>query len=340
MKRHCGPAGFTLIELLVVIFLIGLVIMLLLPARRGAREAARRASCSVKLKNIAIALHSYHDNFQRLPPSAFYHDGKNLAEIDVRLNDIEPGKAGYGPTHAPFSFLVVLLPYFEQKHLFNQIDFAKHEAFASVNYPAAAKSLPVLRCPSFSGGSNSTALDYAPPPGVEKPAITNYKAVGATTLACLQNSASVMRNDLNGGVLHPYATYDFNALPAANQTAILVETKEAKYAAWWDGTTASIPGFHPGLDNVEDDRMPTPPLGAPALNLTASGAQQSFITTSQFGGREDMQWGPSSEHPGLVMHAMGGTETRAINSEIEPVIYRALISRRADDNDEIGDQFK
>jgi hypothetical protein len=129
-------------------------------------------------------------------------------------------------------------------------------------------------------------------------------------------------------------------LPAPSQTAILVETKENKYAAWWDGTTASIPGFHPGQGNVADDRVPTQPPSVPALNLQAGGSQPNFMTTSQFAGKEDMEWGPSSEHPGLVHHAMAGTETRAINNDIDPVVYRALISRRADDNQVIGDLLK
>ena len=340
MKRRHMPAGFTLIELLVVIFLIGLVMMLLIPQRRGAREAARRASCSVKMKNLATALHLYQDNFQRFPPSAFYHDGEHLGEKNIGLKTVVPGHDGISATRAPYSYVVKIFPYFGSSDLYDKIDFKNDEAFAAANYQLAARVIPVLSCPSFRGNTFSSALDYAPPAGVVKPALTNYKTLGATTLACLQNSASVMRGDLNGGILHPYATYDFKMLVGANQTAILVETKEAKYAAWWDGTTASIPGFHPGLGNVEDDRIPSPPLGVPALNLDASGAQKSFITTSQFGGREDMQWGPSSEHPGLVMHAMGGTETRAINSEIDPVIYRALISRRADDNGDIGERLK
>lgn len=62
--------GFTLIELLVVIAIIAILIALLLPAVQQAREAARRSSCKNNLKQIGIALHNFHDTYNRFPPGA------------------------------------------------------------------------------------------------------------------------------------------------------------------------------------------------------------------------------------------------------------------------------
>jgi prepilin-type N-terminal cleavage/methylation domain-containing protein/prepilin-type processing-associated H-X9-DG protein len=85
--------AFTLIELLVVIAIIGVLLALLLPAVQSAREASRRTQCLGNLKQIALAMHQYH-NAQSVFP---------------------PGKKGccWG------TWLVYTLPYLEQQTMFN-----------------------------------------------------------------------------------------------------------------------------------------------------------------------------------------------------------------------------
>ena len=104
--------GFTLIELLVVIAIIAVLIGLLLPAVQTVREAARRAQCTNNLKQIGLAVHSFHDAQQTLPNMSFCGGG---------CEDTNPGMQNifYRFRHYPVAF--ELLPYVEQDNLYNAV---------------------------------------------------------------------------------------------------------------------------------------------------------------------------------------------------------------------------
>lgn len=66
-------SGFTLIELLVVISIIALLIALLLPALRMARESAKGAGCLSSLRQIGLAVAMYQNDYGPWLPPALGH---------------------------------------------------------------------------------------------------------------------------------------------------------------------------------------------------------------------------------------------------------------------------
>lgn len=71
MKTNGRYSGFTLIELLVVIAIIALLAAILFPVFARARENARRASCQSNLKQIALGMHMYIQDYDEHYPGAY-----------------------------------------------------------------------------------------------------------------------------------------------------------------------------------------------------------------------------------------------------------------------------
>ena len=69
-RRRRSPTGFTLIEMLVAISIIALLIALLLPTVKRAREAARRTVCMSNTRQLALSLNLYADDFDSTYPAS------------------------------------------------------------------------------------------------------------------------------------------------------------------------------------------------------------------------------------------------------------------------------
>lgn len=141
-----APRDVRLVELLVVIAIIGILVALLLPAVQAAREAARRMSCGNNMKQMGIAMHNYHDTYKTLPSS-----------------DINGGSR-YSGNYVPrgqirnFTGYLLMLPFYEQGPLHDQIDFRRATGRADwVNrggggtqpvFDNTYVKIPTLICPS------------------------------------------------------------------------------------------------------------------------------------------------------------------------------------------------
>ena len=130
--------GLTLIELLVVIAIVGLLIALLLPAVQSAREAARMASCRNNLKQIGLALQSYHLAVGSFPPG-------NINSAPGSCPGIDEPKAAYSSKFS--NWAITILPYIEQGNLFDRYDFDfKNES--PENQAVRETAVAVYACPS------------------------------------------------------------------------------------------------------------------------------------------------------------------------------------------------
>jgi prepilin-type N-terminal cleavage/methylation domain-containing protein len=66
--RHRRRAGFTLVEMLVVITIIGILVALVVPAALSVRNAGKRATVVMDVKQLEMACQAYKEKFGEYPP--------------------------------------------------------------------------------------------------------------------------------------------------------------------------------------------------------------------------------------------------------------------------------
>lgn len=259
MKSHNSLRGFTLVELLVVIAIIGVLVSLLLPAVQQAREAARRMQCTNNMKQLGIALHTYHDQFLGFPPGS--------------VSSTVPRNGGGSGNSFGFSFYGLMLPFIEQGPLYDSMTFVGespgyiNEGSGSAGdfnrqYILAAGAIDVMRCPSSTGPIQS-ASSYAPMAhyagisGCAEPTTFTENRISTVTVSGQPTLLS------GGGMMLPnYSTGFKSCTDGSSNTLILGELSGAlkrldgSYSELSaSGTTHGWPmgnrvtGYPPNLDN-------------------------------------------------------------------------------------------
>lgn len=247
--------AFTLVELLVVIAIIGILVGLLLPAVQAAREAARRMQCSNNLKQMGLALQTYHSTYNKFPAG------------------------GYG-THVNldtgFSWMISVLPYCEQTNIYNSLTFVG----AGVGWVGPVGSvgwnngkvinnvkLPYLICPSSTvpefntfGGPGITLMrpQYV---GISGAADGNgFTNAAGRVKGCCTQSGTATGVISSGGLLTPVRSQNISTCSDGTSNTIIVGEISA-YGRDLVGTPLALNGFlgfqAGSLSNVAVEDWPT-----------------------------------------------------------------------------------
>ncbi|MBN1395393.1 MAG: DUF1559 domain-containing protein [Pirellulales bacterium] len=290
--------GFTLVELLVVITIIGILIALALPAVMASRESVRRMACLDNLRKIGVALVAYEEAQETLPPGT----------IDAA------GPVSNAAEGCEISWLVQILPYTDEKALFERIDLSAG-AYDAANAHARSINVPTFVCPSCgvcrikpaSSGEGTWSSS-----GFVQAAAGTWTA---SNYAGCQNGSEAPIDDDNNGVLYLNSAVVGDELSDGRAHTIYVGEKLIGYRdlGWMSGTRATLRNGG------------TPPSQTPGdANGILEGMAGEALETAQnvlFVG------GFGSCHPDVCNYLFGNGRADSITNHINAEILRKLCDR-------------
>ncbi|MDB5346715.1 MAG: hypothetical protein JWP89_5092 [Schlesneria sp.] len=286
-------AGFTLIELLVVIAIIAVLIALLLPAVQQARESARRTSCKNNFKQLALAMHNYHDTTNRLP-------------------------IGYCGDVTGDGWIKGILPYIDQAAVFAQWIEAQNYNDGGNNQKLCGIRMAAMTCPSDSPTSWYNAIcqyNYAVNLG-------NTSSVRVSPFNSVTFNRSPFHNENNAGAAGvAYRLADIS--DGTSNTLLMMEVRQGRTnqdlrgLTWW-GPGSGVSAFY------------TPNTTSPdALNGGFCQSTTSFPCQAYGpGGLGDttnpLIFSSRSMHTGGVHVAMCDGAIRFVSNNIDVNTWRSL----------------
>jgi len=296
-------SAFTLVELLVVIAIIGVLIALLLPAVQAAREAARRVSCTNKLKQIGLGLLNYESANQHFPPGGRF--GKRAS------ND------SYG-----FGFAAAILPYMELNALYERIDFTI-DFNASPNVQLAIEGASSFRCPSFSGADGET---WSIVPGsIDEMSIGCYYGVSGADPAIattpreyyLYPSGAHCGPYYFNGILYPSSEIATRDITDGSAHTLIVGERIFELRSWMRGDYYQGSAASPSIVCSSSAKSITKPLNPLPGSWIYLGDPNIRFNEFYFG----------SEHPGGANFAWADGSVSFVKNEIDFATLRAMATR-------------
>ncbi|MEX1039747.1 MAG: DUF1559 domain-containing protein [Pirellulaceae bacterium] len=309
---HRSRFGFTLVELLVVIAIIGVLVALLLPAVQQAREAARRMTCQNKLKQLALAIHNYHDTFNSFPSGG-------ISNVSIQASDFcskAPGSGGFSFSQAPWT--VLILPFIEEGPRYDAFDLRAgiisiqdDASFGNGNAANRAQWLlnnEKYQCPSDPYSNETTRRN-------------NYFGVQGGETAFCSNSGGARVWNKDGLIFHNAKVGFRDAIDGSSNVFLLGEsiyqtTEEsntiAQYSTWASSDWPRSVGMpSQAASAVLPINSQEPPSAVNGITWD--------ISSRTFG----------SFHPGGCLFAMGDASVHFIPETIDLITYRTL-AKRAD----------
>ena len=315
-QNHKACSGFTLVELLVVIAIIGILIALLLPAVQAAREAARRMQCGSNMKQIALALVAYENNFGHFPPSRVGCDGSSSY-----------CNSAYERSGA--SGLVMILPQVEQQVIYDMFDFDAGPwipgsfgiDWLTTNANAIAQRPAVYVCPSDDSEPysqktlNTEGIDYA-----NTPIATGSFALVAGSLGAEGGKASLeIKYENNGVFIYFYPMCSQDITDGLSKTMFVGEVVESH-------TNDSSNIWSYGNRELDIHRSTSNPLNT----WPAEGA-----TIDMYGLHINGAF--ASRHPGGANFAFGDGHVQFLGENIDFNLYQYLSTRADGENVELSE---